>query len=189
MSSRDPITNPGSSSVDPLLPTGDQGSTYGTGGLEDRINEPVSWSSSEYLEGVQQQAEGEDESQTAVTGQAREKAGEMADKAQEMTQTAQQKAAEVGQMAQGKADAGMDAAASGLGQAASMLRQQGEQHEGTVGTAADRAAETLESASSYLQNKDASQVMDDVEAFVRQRPVESVLIAAGVGFVLSRIVR
>jgi ElaB/YqjD/DUF883 family membrane-anchored ribosome-binding protein len=189
MSSRDPITSAGSSSVDPLLPPDEQGSTKGTGDFEDRLDEPVNWSSSEYLEGVQQQAGGEDESPTGATSGAQEKAGEMADKAQEMTQTVQEKATEVGQMAQGKADAGMDAAATGLGQAASMLRQQGEQYEGTVGTAADRAAGTLESASSYLQNKDTSQIVDDIEAFVRQRPVESVLIAAGIGFVLSKMVK
>jgi ElaB/YqjD/DUF883 family membrane-anchored ribosome-binding protein len=181
-----------------LTPTGEQGSTNEAERFEDDINEPVTWNSSEYLEGVQERDANtagagmtDQAKQKAgdMAGQAQEKASEAAGKAQEMSHTAQEKASEMGHMAQEKADAGMDAAASGLGQAASMLREQGQQHEGAVGTAAGRAAETLDSASTYLQNKDTSQVLDDVEAFVRQRPVESVLIAAGIGFVLSKIVK
>jgi len=55
--------------------------------------------------------------------------------------------------------------------------------------AAAKTADTLDSASQFLQNKDTGQLMDDVEALVRQKPVESLLIAAGIGFVLSKIVR
>jgi ElaB/YqjD/DUF883 family membrane-anchored ribosome-binding protein len=102
---------------------------------------------------------------------------------------AQEKAGELGGKAQDKADQGMDAAASGLGQAANMLRQQGEQRGGGVGNAASKTADTLESASHYLRDKDTDQLMTDLQSFVRQKPVESVLIAAGIGFVLSKIVR
>ncbi|HYI25803.1 MAG TPA: hypothetical protein VD767_10365 [Thermomicrobiales bacterium] len=164
MSTRDPYINTPASAIDPLTPTGEQGSANeGDQGMTGKASD--------------------------LAGQAKDKAGDVAGKAEDLTRTAQEKATEAGRMAQEKADAGMDAAASGLGQAASMLRQQGEQREGTVGDAATRTADTLESASSYLQNKDTSQILDDIEAFVRQRPVESVLIAAGIGFILSKIVK
>jgi ElaB/YqjD/DUF883 family membrane-anchored ribosome-binding protein len=170
MSTRDPLY--GTTSPDPLTPTGEQGSTNEAERLDDALSNPASWTSNDSLEGFQQDPGAvQDEAAAGVAGQAQEKASEMGQKVQE------------------QADAGMDAAASGLGQAASMLRQQGEQREDAMGTAATRTADTLESASTYLQNKDTSQVLDDIEAFVRERPVESVLIAAGIGFVLSKIIK
>ena len=164
MSTRDPLY--GTTSTDPLTPTGEQGSTNEA----ERLDADAGSSGS-------------------MKDQLSDKAEELGGKAQEMGQQAQGKAADMGHMAQEKADAGMDAAASGLGQAASVLRQQGEQRNDAMGTAASRTAETLESASTYLRDKDTSQLLDDIEAFVRERPVESVLIAAGIGFVLSRIVK
>jgi ElaB/YqjD/DUF883 family membrane-anchored ribosome-binding protein len=188
MSTHDPLY--GTTSSDPLTPTGEQGSTNEAERLDDRFNDPETWTANDDLEGFDDEpGAGEEQGTSGMAGQAQEKAGDMASKAQEMGQAAQEKAADMGQKAQEKADAGMDAAASGLGQAASMLRQQGEQHQGSVGTAAARTADTLDQASTYLRDKDTSQVLDDIEAFVRERPVESVLIAAGIGFVLSRIVK
>jgi ElaB/YqjD/DUF883 family membrane-anchored ribosome-binding protein len=128
-----------------------------------------------------------------VSGKAQDKASEVSDRAQdkvsEMSGKAQDKASEMSGKAQDKADQGMDAAASGLGQAADKLREQGEHREGAVGNAAAKTADTLDGASQYLKDKDTAQLMDDLEAFVRQRPVESLLIAAGIGIVLSKIVR
>lgn len=188
MNTRDPLY--GTTPPDPLNPTGEQGSTNEAERLDDRLNDPLTWTGNDDLEGFDDEpGAGQEQEPSGIAGQAQDKVGDMAGKAQEMGQTAQEKAAEMGQMAQQKADAGMDAAAAGLGQAASMLRQQGEQQEGTIGTAAARAADTLESASGYLRDKDTSQLLDDIEAFVRERPVESVLIAAGIGFVLSKIVK
>ncbi len=118
-----------------------------------------------------------------------EMTGKAQDKASEMSDQAQDKASEMSGKAQDKADQGMDAAASGLGQAADKVREQGEQREGAVGVAATRTADTLDTASQYLKDKDTAQIMNDLEAFVRRKPVESLLIAAGIGIVLSKIVR
>lgn len=133
-----------------------------------------------------------------MTSKARDKASEVQDKAgqvgeqvqdkaREMTEQVQDKASQVSEQAHTMSDKGIDSAASGLDQAASMLRQQGEGREGAIGTAAATTADTLESASSYLHEKDTDQMMSDLEALVRKRPVESVLVAAGVGFVLSKL--
>jgi predicted nucleotidyltransferase len=45
----------------------------------------------------------------------------------------------------------------------------------------------LESTGSYLREKDTDQLMSDIEALIRRKPVESLLVAAGAGFVLSKI--
>jgi ElaB/YqjD/DUF883 family membrane-anchored ribosome-binding protein len=126
-----------------------------------------------------------------------EKASAMQDKAGQTLGTAQDKAGQALGAAQDKAhqateqahtmsDKGIGSAATGLGQAASMLRQQGESREGTLGTAATKTADTLEQASSYLEEKDTDQLVSDLEALVRRKPVESVLVAAGLGYLLSK---
>jgi ElaB/YqjD/DUF883 family membrane-anchored ribosome-binding protein len=124
-------------------------------------------------------------------GEVQQKAGQVGEqvqeKAREVTGQVQDKASQVGEQAHTMSDKGIDSAASGLDQAASMLRQQGEGREGALGTAASTTADTLESASAYLHEKDTDQMMSDLEALVRKRPVESVLVAAGVGFVLSKV--
>lgn len=117
----------------------------------------------------------------------------MSDKAQvkanEMSGKAQDKASEMSNMAQQRADEGMDKAAQGLGHAADTLRQQGQQRGGTMATAATKTADTLDTASHYLREKDSDQVLNDLESLVRRKPVESLLVAAGVGFVFSKLFR
>jgi ElaB/YqjD/DUF883 family membrane-anchored ribosome-binding protein len=115
------------------------------------------------------------------------------DKAQQVTSEvgskAQQVTGEMGNKVQGTADQGMDKAASGLGQAAEMLRSQGEQRSGAVGSAATRTADTLENASQYLRQANTDQAMTDLESLIRRKPTESLLVAAGLGYLLSRIVK
>lgn len=167
MSNRDPFSSkPFSPSNDPFAPTSDDPLATTQGRTDVPPTEPLDAS-------LQDKA-------SDAAGQAKEKAGDLAGKAQE-------KAGEVGDKAQEKADSGLATAATGLGKASDMLRQQGEQRQGTVGTAATKTADSLENASLYLQEKDTDQLMTDLEALVRQKPVESVLVAAGIGFVLSKI--
>jgi ElaB/YqjD/DUF883 family membrane-anchored ribosome-binding protein len=83
----------------------------------------------------------------------------------------------------------MDKAASGLGAAAEKLREQGEQQGGKAGTYATTVADKLESASGYLREKDSDQILTDLEELVRAKPMESLLAAAGIGLLLSRIIK
>jgi len=124
-----------------------------------------------------------------MAGQMGDRYNEAADMAKEKGEDARQKAAEMGHMAQDRADQGMDRAAEGLGQAAEKLCEQGEQRGGAMATAATRTADTLDSASHYLRDKDTDQLMSDLESLVRRKPVESLLAAAGIGFVLSKLIR
>jgi ElaB/YqjD/DUF883 family membrane-anchored ribosome-binding protein len=133
-------------------------------------------------------------------GSGQDTAGQAKDKASEIGSKAQEKAGEVGGMAQEKAgevsgtvhekaDMGMDKAASGLGTAAEKLREQGEQQGGKAGTYATTVADKLEGASGYLREKDSDQILTDLEDLVRRKPMESLLAAAGIGLLLSRIVK
>lgn len=191
MSNRDPITsNPFSTTNDPFAPVVDES-------LPPRTDLPGSSFADQPMQSGSQiggEASGGKADQVKdkagdVASKAQDKAGEAKEKATEVAGKAQEKVGQVGEQMHSKTDKGIDTAASGLGQAAGMLRQQGEQRDGTIGTAATKTADTLESASSYLQEKDTDQLVTDLEALVRRKPVESVLVAAGIGFVLSKIVR
>jgi ElaB/YqjD/DUF883 family membrane-anchored ribosome-binding protein len=113
--------------------------------------------------------------------------GDATSKGKEALSTAKDKASEMSGQAHAKADEGMNKAAEGVGQAADMLRQRGEQTGGTMGTAATTVADKLDSTGTYLREKDTDQLMSDLEALIRRKPVESLLVAAGAGFVLSKI--
>jgi ElaB/YqjD/DUF883 family membrane-anchored ribosome-binding protein len=186
MTNRDPLYG------DPSPPVDDDFTSTTTPSLKEdvpqfagNVTDTTTWENGDYTMGT----DSSDDAAAGALGKAQEKAGEFSGKAEELTSKTQEKAGELGGKAHDKADQGMDAAASGLGQAADMLRQQGEQRGGAAGNAASKTADTLESASHYLRDKDTDQLMSDLESFVRQKPVESVLIAAGIGFVLSKIVR
>lgn len=129
-----------------------------------------------------------DPSSSSPQDMAQQAMGTAQQKGQQVAQTVQQQASQLGGQAQQKTDQGMDLAASGLGQAAQTIRQQGTQTgNSTVSGVATSAANTLDSASQYLRDKDTAQLFDDLEALVRRKPVASVLVAAGVGFVLSKL--
>lgn len=129
-----------------------------------------------------------DKAQQAA-GTAKEKGQEALSKGQDAAETAKEKAGEMTGKAQAGADQGMDKAASGLDQAADMLRDKGDQQGGSIASATARTADTLETASAYLREKDTDQLLNDLEALVRSKPTESLLVAAGIGFVLSKILK
>ncbi len=200
MSNRDPISsNPFSSSNDPFAPKSDDPLATTPGRTDVPLTQPLDRANDDYVDPTAQNDAGIQGKAGDKADQAKEKAGQVKDKAEDVAGKAQEKAGELGGQAKEKAaeagekmhsgsDKGIDATASGLEQAATMLRKQGEQREGTVGTAASKTADTLETASTYLHEKDTDQLVTDLEALVRRKPVESVLIAAGIGYVLSKIV-
>lgn len=139
----------------------------------------------------------EERGQTDAQGQsggmmetAKEKAGQMADQAGSMLDTAKDRASEMTDQATSSVDTGMDKAASGLDTVASTLRDRGESMGGgSMASIATTAADKMEAGAQMLREKDTDQIVSDLEALVRRKPVESLLVAAGVGFVLSKIVR
>lgn len=55
--------------------------------------------------------------------------------------------------------------------------------------ATTRVREAVDSAKSYLQDRDYSEVAEDVTGLVRRYPVRSLLIGVGIGFLLARTMR
>ncbi len=111
-----------------------------------------------------------------------------ADQAQEKLGLAKEKASELRGQATDKADQGLDQAAGGLGKAADMVRQQAE-GDGPVPAQVSMIADRLEQASSYFEGKDTNEIISDLETFIRSKPVESVVGAVAIGFILAKIVR
>ena len=120
---------------------------------------------------------------------AKSKGQEAADTAKSKGEEAKQKAEQAAGKAQHQADDKMHQAASGLDSAADKIREKGGQQGGSMGSTATMAADKLDSASSYLRQTDSQHMMDDLESLIRRKPTESLLAAAGVGFVLSKIFR
>lgn len=152
-------------SVDPVTPPG-QGS----------------WNTSSRRLEEQQTEDGTQDTTGAMAGQAQEKAGEMAGQARE-------KAGAMADQAQEKADLGMQKTADGLERAAETIRDKTQGQGSTMSAAATNAADALEQGAGYLRATDTEQLLSDLEDMVRQRPIESLLVAAGVGFVLSKALR
>ena len=119
----------------------------------------------------------------SAADQAKEKAGQAVD-------TAKEKAGQVAEQASTTADAGIGKAATGLGKAAAMLREKSQAAGGQgVQSVATTAADKLDGAARYLRDKDGQQLVTDLEGLVRRKPTESLLVAAGVGFLLSKVLR
>lgn len=60
---------------------------------------------------------------------------------------------------------------------------------GTMGNVATSAADALERSGSYLKQADVNQVRGDLESIIRQRPIESLLVGLGIGYLLARSMR
>ena len=101
----------------------------------------------------------------------------------------QTKTSEYGEKAQMKADQGLDKAATAADKAASQLREKAMQQGGKTGEIGTKVADKLETTSDYLQQHDTTEILDDIEKFVRDHPLQAVGAAAFGGFVLARIIR
>ena len=92
-------------------------------------------------------------------------------------------------------DAGLEKAAGGIDKLVDVIRDRGEGlgqssgAAGTVGSVATAAADRLEGASQYLHQTDADRLIADLEALVRRPPAESLLVAAGLGFLFAKALR
>lgn len=109
------------------------------------------------------------------------------DKAKEITANITDKASDIGDQASDKADAAMSATGAKMETLAQTVRQNAPA--GKVGEFATTAANALERSGNYLQASDLSDVQGDIEQIIRRRPVESLLVGLGVGFLLARALR
>ena len=119
-------------------------------------------------------------------GGAMDEARDLADQART---TASAAASEAGDRAYDAVETGRESAASGLERAASSLEQRAQGTEGMPAMAAERSAEGMQSAAGYLRQHDSAEIWQDVEHYVQQYPVRSLLGAIATGFIVGRMLR
>lgn len=110
------------------------------------------------------------------------------DTVSELGESARDVAAHVGDRALSAAGSGLEGAARGLDRAAEWAEDRG----GVASRAAvpvRRIADVLEQEGVHLTEQDLDAVKRDVEGGVRAHPIRSVLLAAGVGYVVGRMLR
>ena len=95
------------------------------------------------------------------------------------------KAQELGAAAVSTASEAATAVGEQIGSLAGVIRDHAPQ-EGAMGTAATTVAGGLESASTYLKEKDYENLATDLTALVRSYPVQALLVGVGLGYLLAR---
>lgn len=157
------------------------GSSASASGGTGSVSGGAAWSGSGSDEDGQDQ--GQSSGIDQVIGTATQRVGAIGDQVSS-------KASAVADQATTKADAGMEKAAGGLETLAGTLREKTEaMGGGQVQSIATTAADKLESGAEMLRQKDTDQLVSELEALVRQKPAQALLVAAGVGFLFSKALR
>jgi ElaB/YqjD/DUF883 family membrane-anchored ribosome-binding protein len=99
------------------------------------------------------------------------------------------KAKEAGRKIEEKADETRESAAEGLGTAATKLREKSQEQDGMAAEAGSKIAEGMDQTASYLKEHDTGEMVDDLERYIRQHPMQAVAGAVAAGFVIGRILR
>jgi len=95
------------------------------------------------------------------------------------------KAQELGAAAVNTASDAATAVGEQIGSLAGVIRDHAPQ-EGAMATAATAVAGRLESASTYLKEKDYENLAADLTALVRNYPVQALVVGVGLGYLLAR---
>lgn len=111
-----------------------------------------------------------------VQSRVQAQAGEIRDRAEEM-----------GARATARSNEAMTRAGQRMEDIAQTLRSKAPS--GRTGEATTRAAEALERSGRYLQHSAPNDVRMDLENLIRRKPVESLLVGAGIGVFLARMFR
>ncbi len=108
--------------------------------------------------------------------------------ASETVRDIKQSMSDAARTASAKVEANRVAAADTLEGAASTVRQRADELPGgaRVQELAHAAADRISTTADYLRTTDASRMRSDVETMVKNNPGPALLLAAAVGFLLSR---
>lgn len=120
-----------------------------------------------------------------------------AENARSATDKIREEAAKLGSQAAERARAfageGKDRATGALDEVAKMMASAADDVDARLGENYGRyarsAADGIANFAESLRGKEVDDLMDDVTAFVRKSPVIAVGVAAGVGFVLARLIK
>jgi len=123
------------------------------------------------------------------SSQAKDQAGQAADKAKEAAghagEAISHAATAAGQAVGQTAESATAAVGSGMQNLAGTVRDSGPR-EGVLGSATRGVADGLEGAGKYLEEKNLTGMMDDVNGLIKRNPVPAVLLALGIGFLVGR---
>jgi len=134
---------------------------------------------------VREQAQHEVERRMKEYGDKMDSSGSGMPEAAEAVASMTAKAQELGATAASKVGEAATAVGEQMGSLASAIRDNAP-HDGAIATAATAVAGGLESASSYLHEKEYANLATDLTALVRRYPVQSLLVGVGLGYVLAR---
>jgi ElaB/YqjD/DUF883 family membrane-anchored ribosome-binding protein len=110
------------------------------------------------------------------------------DKAKDLAQAGYEKAKDLASSAGKMADNATSSVGSGIESLGHTIREKAP-HEGMLGSAASTVAGTLEQGGRYLREEGLSGMADDLTNTIRRHPIQSILVAVAVGFLLSRATR
>ena len=96
---------------------------------------------------------------------------------------------ELGARAMEAADKGREKAAEGVDTAASRLREQVEGEGGVKETVGVKVADGLERTAGYLREHETEELLNDLERFAREHPMQALGGAVVAGFLLGRVLR
>jgi len=181
--SRDPNWTGSADRPEGMEPRGS--STTGTGG--ESFGSTTDWDAGSGSSSITGTGSDSDSESGSGSGSIQDQVREQADK---VVSTATQKVSGIAGQASSSADAGIEKAAGGLDTLAGTIRDKSQSlGNEQIGSLATAAAGRLESGAELLRGQNTDQLMSELEALVRRKPVESMLVAAGVGFVLAKALR
>lgn len=131
-----------------------------------------------------------DDARNAASAAADDARGTLDDaraKVEDLAGKAKDKASEVGSQAADKLDSAMTSAGTQMDNLAQKVIEKAP--EGPLGDAAINAAGALERGGRYLQQADVESIRGDLEGIIRRRPIESLAVGLGLGFIIARGLR
>jgi hypothetical protein len=119
---------------------------------------------------------------------AKDAAGSTMDRAKDMASHAADKARDLGRSASDMAENATSKVGSSIESMGGTLRDKAP-HEGMMGTAASKVADSLEKGGRYLQEEGLSGIAGDVTDLIKRNPIPALLVGVGVGFLLAQALR
>jgi hypothetical protein len=110
------------------------------------------------------------------------------EKARDLANTGVEKAKDAAHSAGHMAEHATESVGGGMESLAGTIRQKAP-HEGVLGSAASKVADTLEQGGRYIKEEGLSGMADDLTNTIRRNPLPAVLVAVALGFLLARATR
>jgi hypothetical protein len=123
-----------------------------------------------------------------MADKAKDAATSTMDRAKDMAGQAADKARDLGRSVADSAENATAKVGHGMESMAGTLRDKAP-HEGMMGTAAGRVADTLERGGRYLQEEGLSGIAEGVTDLIKRNPIPALLVGVGIGFLLAQALR